>query len=188
MRRDNHDRHVDQEDQTPAQSADIGGDESAAQKLADGRGEAEGDTVNAERASALMRRKQGMHGCQRLRGHRGCGQRLQQPRHNEREWRVGETAQCGSRGEAGKTDQEDGLAPINIAKPSAGDEKDRIDHGVARNDELRVRRRGLQIRRDRWHRDNDDEEVEQRQKRTYQQTRERPPPPWIDILDLVRRR
>ncbi len=94
---------------------------------------------------------------------------------------------AGSHGEAGKADQEDGLAPINIAKPSAGDEKDRINHGVAGNDELRVRRRGLQTRRDRRHRDNDDEEVEQRQKRTHQQTRERPPPPWIDILDLVRR-
>jgi hypothetical protein len=129
-----------------------------------------------------------MHGGQRLRGHGRYCQRLQQTRHNERRRRPGETAERGSHGEAGKTDQEDRLAPKNIAEPAPGDEKHGVDHGVAGNDEPHIRRGGVQTRRDGRHGDNDDEEVEQRQKRTHQQTRKRPPPRRIDSFRLDRHR
>jgi hypothetical protein len=163
------DGEIDQEHQPPTEPEQVGADQRAAEELANHGRETRSDAVDAECLRALPRREQGVDGGERLWRHRCCRHGLEQSADDQDPRRPCHAAQCRSERKPSQSGEEHSLAAEQIAQPAAGDQEYREGHSITGDDQLRVRWPGAEPRRDRGHRNVDDEEVQSGEEPTREQ-------------------
>jgi hypothetical protein len=160
------DGDVDQEDRPPAEPGDIGLNERAADQLRGDRGEAERRAEIADGARAFALREGDPDNREHLRVHQRRRQPLQDARCDQHRRAGRQPAQRGGDGEADHPDDEQLLAPIQVAEPPPRDQQDGEGQAVARHHQFQILRAGPKFGVHGRQGNVDDEEIERRQERT----------------------
>ena len=155
-RGDQADRHVDEEDPVPADLH-----EEAADRRAEGGGDAGDRRPDADRDRALLGREGGQEEAERGRDHHRRADRLQHAGADQEGDRGGGRAERRGDGEGEQAGDEDALAADPVGDPPGGDEQGGEDDRVAVQDPGEARQRGVvEGAREVGEGDVDDEQVE----------------------------
>ncbi|MGX1252157.1 hypothetical protein RKD48_004668 [Streptomyces ambofaciens] len=169
------DRQVDEEDGPPFEPEEVPlGEQGAQQRAGDGT-ESDDRAEQPEDLAAFVRREGGVHDRQDLRHHQRRHAALEDAGGDQHLRVGGEAAQRRGHGEAADADEEDPLAAVDVAEPSAGDQAGREGERVTGGDPLDLAEGGALVLLDGGDGDVDDGDVHQVHERRGHHDREGEP-------------
>ncbi len=166
------DRQVDQEHAAPAEAADVGGDQEAAEHLADDEGQAADGAVGGQRAGMRVAAEADMQGGEDLRHDQRRADALQGARHQQQPDRTGQPAKQRGDGEQGDAEIEQAATAVVVAKPAAHRQAHGEGHAVDGDDQFQFGFAGAEGMGEGVEGDVDDGEIDHRQQLPRQQDAE----------------
>jgi hypothetical protein len=175
------DGDIDEEDDAPAESEEVGLDQEAASRLPGERGDADHRAVDAQGAAALLVREGHLDDREHLRAHQRRAEPLDESRDDEQPRPRCKAAERRGEREARHAEHEEPLTPVDVAEPPTGDQRHRVGERIPGDDELHLRETGVQVSLHRRDGDVDDELVEDRHERCGDDHDKREPAPRIPL-------
>nr|WP_275887269.1 hypothetical protein [Pseudomonas aeruginosa] len=166
------DRQVDQEYAAPAEAADVGGNQEAAEHLADDEGQAADGAVGGQRAGMRMAAEADMQGGEDLRDDQRRADALEGARHQQQPDRAGQPAKQRGDGEQGDAEIEQAATTVVVAKPAAHRQAHGEGHAVDGDDQFQFGFAGAEGMGEGVEGDVDDGEIDHRQQLPRQQDAE----------------